>query len=281
MLTGRANRIRVPRSPSPMTLPNASVWQYRAAVFNLALLRLRVRYNNSALGFLWSLGNPLFFMLVFTFVFTVLLNNDTPNYPVFVLSATMPWNFFNTTVLGMMAILPGERELITKLSFPREILPFSVVIADFINFAIGIAAINLILIVIGQGAGLPLLALPLVMLILTLFACGLGLLLATINIWLRDMQEVTGILLFGWFFVTPIVYSLDVITRDVNGVPLKAIIQVVNPMAGIISMFRQVIYSHEFPDSTTLLISGTISVILFAAGLFVFRRLSPRFAEEV
>jgi ABC-type polysaccharide/polyol phosphate export permease len=264
-----------------MTQLDQHVWHYRAAILNLAALRLRVRYNNSALGFLWSLGNPLFFMVVFTFVFTVLLENAIPNYPIFALSAIMPWNFFSGALLNIIASVPQERDLLTKLSFPREILPFASVLSDFINFAVAITAINFILIVVGQGAGLPLLALPLLMVILVLFTVGLGMLLATINVWFRDVQEIMSVLIFGWFFITPIVYSLDAIKADVNGLPAQQVLQIVNPMAGIISSFRQVMYAHTWPAWDIVGVAALWSIVVFLVGLYVFHRFSPRFAEEV
>ncbi|MBX3081504.1 MAG: ABC transporter permease [Anaerolineae bacterium] len=264
-----------------MTLLNQTVWHYRAAILNLAVLRLRVRYNNSALGFLWSLGNPLFFMVVFTFVFTVLLDNAIPNYPIFALSAIMPWNFFSGALLNIIASVPQDRDLLTKLSFPREILPFASVLSDFINFGVAIIAITLILIVVGQGAGIVLLALPLLMLILVLFTAGLGMLLATVNVWFRDVQEIMSVLIFGWFFITPIVYSLDEIKADFNGLPVKQMLQIVNPMAGIISSFRQVLYAHEWPAWDIVGLAAAISVVMFIIGLAVYHTFSPRFAEEV
>ena len=112
----------------------SNTWQYREAIYNLALLRLRIRYSNSVLGFLWTLGNPLFFMIIFSFVFTVLFSNGIENYPVFILSAMLPWNFFNAAVLGATSSVSGAREMLNKLAFPREILPFSSVLAEFVNF---------------------------------------------------------------------------------------------------------------------------------------------------
>jgi lipopolysaccharide transport system permease protein len=264
-----------------MTQANQHVWRYRAAILNLTALKLRVRYNNSALGVLWSLGNPLFTVVVFTFVFTFLLSSDIPNYAIFALSAILPWNFFSMGLMNAIASVPGERELLTKLAFPREILPIASIGADMVNFSIAMVAINIILALVGQGAGWPLLTLPLLMLILVLFTAGLGMLLTAVNVWFRDVQEIMSIFLFGWFFMTPIVYSLEAIKPDLNGIPVRDLLQVVNPMSAIISSFRQVIYRRDWPVWESVAISGLLSLVLFVVGWVVFRTLSPRFAEEV
>src|SRR5438034_8676727 len=102
------------RRLSTMKFSVRTLWHYREAIYNVALLNLRVRYNRSVLGFLWSLGNPLFFMLIFTFVFTVLLSSDIENYPVFVLSAMLPWNFFQAGLMAATTSVTNARELLTK-----------------------------------------------------------------------------------------------------------------------------------------------------------------------
>ncbi|MHB8626899.1 MAG: ABC transporter permease [Aggregatilineales bacterium] len=263
----------------------ADLWRYRDAVRALALLSLRLRYNNSVLGFLWSLGNPLFFMLIFTFVFVVLLPSNIPNYPVFVLAAMMPWNFFQGGMMAAITSITGGRELITKLPFPREILPLSSVLAEFVNFAMALVAILLVLIVIGQGSDLLLLlvTLPPLMTLLVLFTAGMGLLLGRINVRLRDTEEFMKVLTFGWFFVTPIVYSLNSVPADrlFLNVPLRTWIQIINPMSSFVVAFRRVIYEHEWPGTRLLAGLALVSIVVFVVGFVVFRRASAGFAEAI
>ncbi|MEP7286461.1 MAG: ABC transporter permease [Chloroflexota bacterium] len=254
-------------------------WHYREAVYNLAMLRLRIRYSNSVLGFLWTLGNPLFFMIIFSFVFTVLFSNGIENYPVFILAAMLPWNFFNAAVLGATSSVSGAREMLNKLSFPREILPFSYVLAEFINFLMAQLTILVLLTIFGFGTGLPLLTLPLLMAIVTVFSLGVGLLLATINVRLRDTQEFLGVFLYGLFFLTPIVYSLDRVAADHR--IFSTLVTVFNPMAGIVTLFRQVIYLHQWPDWSLVGLTSLISILIFLLGFFVFRSRSRYFAEEL
>ena len=263
----------------------ADLWFYRDAVRALALLSLRVRYNNSVLGFLWSLGNPLFFMLIFTFVFTVLLPNNVPNYPIYVLSGLMSWNFFQGGMMAAMASITNGRELITKLSFPREILPLSSVLAEFVNYSMALVTIIIVLALIGQAPNLllTLLTLPLLMILLALFTSGVGLLLGRINIRLRDTEEFMKVFTFGWFFLTPVVYSFDSIPPDRQflNVSFRTWIQIMNPMAEFVTGFRRVIYEREWPGTRLLAGLTLVSLVVFIVGFVVFRRASAGFAEAV
>lgn len=260
-----------------------SLWRYRDAVYNLALLNLRLRYSNSLLGALWSLLNPLFFMLVFTFVFTELLASPIPNFPVFVLSALLPWNYFQAMLNSMTVSVTNARDLIARLNFPREILPLAAALTELVTFSVALSAITLVLTLTGQGPGIALLALPLLVVLMTLFAAGVGLALAAINVRLRDVQEFMGVFLFGWFFLTPIVYSLDSIPagRQILGLDARALVQVVNPIAPLVAAFRQVLYERHWPDASSTGYAALMSLIVFAAGFALFRRLRRGFAETM
>jgi len=260
------------------------IWRYREAVRALALLSLRVRYNNSFLGFLWSLGNPMFFAAIFTFVFTVVTPSGIKNFPIFVLSALLPWNFFQTGMMAALASISGGRELITKLPFPREILPLANVLAESVNFSAAMFVVTLLLIPLGLWPGNGVLLLPLLIILLALFTAGVGMLLATLNVWLRDTEEFMKVFTFGWFFLTPIVYSLDTIpaTRLFLGIPVHDLVLGINPISTLIIAFRDILYTPEVIPSLSLMASATaISLITFVVGYLVFRRSSARFAEAV
>jgi ABC-type polysaccharide/polyol phosphate export permease len=263
----------------------ADLWHYRDAVRALALLSLRIRYNNSILGFLWSLGNPLFFTLIFTFVFTTLMPSGIPNYPIYVLSGLMSWNFFQGGLMAAINSITSGRELITKLSFPREILPLSSVLAEFVNYVMALVTILIILILGGQApnALLVLIALPLLMIMLALFTAGLGMLLARVNVRLRDTEEFMKVVTFGWFFLTPVVYTLNNIApdRQVLNLPLRTLISTLNPMASFVLAFRRIIYEGALPDTNQLIGLALVSIIIFIVGFVVFRRASAGFAEAV
>jgi lipopolysaccharide transport system permease protein len=258
-------------------------WRYRDAIRAFAALNLRLRYSSTALGFLWSLANPIFLTGVFTLVFTVLTPSGITNFPVFALSAILPWNFFQSALLASIASITNGRDLIQKLPFPREILPLSYILSELVNFVLALSAIVLIFSIFGLFPGAPLIVLPLLVLILVLFTAGVGLLLATVNVRLRDTQEFMGVFLFGWFFLTPIVYPLSAIPADrmLGEIPLRTIVQVFNPMSALITGFRSVIYEQQFPDMAGVLGVGVLSMALFVVGYLAFKRSSGDFAEAI
>lgn len=260
-----------------------ALWRYRDAVISLAWLNLRARYNNSLLGAAWSLVNPLFFMAVFTFVFTQLLPSETPNYPIFALSALLPWNYFQAALIGATASVTNARGLVTKLAFPRAILPLAAVFTEMVTFGLALGAVLAVLTVLGQGPGVAIFALLPLIVILTVFALGLGMALAALNVRLRDTQEFLNVFLFGWFFLTPIIYALDRIPPDrvIMGIPARVLIQVMNPLAPLVTAFRQVIYEQRFPDAALIVIGGGVAGCVLIGGALIFGWRARTFAESV
>lgn len=266
-----------------MTYTYRDFWRYRDAIRAFAALNLRLRYSNTALGFLWSLANPIFLTGVFTLVFTVLTPSGIKNFPVFALSAILPWNFFQSALMASLASITNGRDLIQKLPFPREILPLSYILSELANFVMALTAIILVFGVFGVFPGAVVLFLPVLIVILALFTAGVGLLLATVNVRLRDTQEFMGVFLFGWFFLTPIVYPLTAIPESSKllEIPLRTLVQVINPMSTLITSFRTVIYEGQLPDLGAVAGVGVLSVILFVVGYLVFKRSSGSFAEAI
>ena len=261
--------------------PLADLWRYRDAIAALTLLSLRTRYNRSMLGFLWSLGNPLFFLLIFAFVNQVMFANRIANYAIFALSALIPWNFFQAGIMAAMGSITGGRTLLTRLAFPREVLPLAAILAELVNSTMALLVIILIDLLVERLLTPALLLLPLIGVCLALFTAGIGLLLATVNVWLRDTQEFMSVFTFGWFFLTPILYAINAVPADqlVLGLSLRTVIEVLNPLSAFVGAFRTVIYDHAVPDDAHLLLIGLLGVVTFALGWTVFRRASPRFAE--
>ncbi|MHB9032271.1 MAG: ABC transporter permease, partial [Anaerolineae bacterium] len=222
---------------------------YRELLYNLVVRDLKVRYKNSVLGFLWSLLNPLLLMLVFTTVFTVMLPNlSVPKFPVFVLCALLPWNFFNTSVIGSINSIAGNGHLIKKVFFPREILPLSVVLSNFCNFVLALPVLILFLILFKVPITIWLIWLPIIMAIQIIFTTGISLIVSTINVFYRDTGIIMEVIMQAWFFLTPVVYPLEVLPewRTVLGlaVPVRRLTYILNPMASIIASYRSVLYGY-------------------------------------
>jgi len=260
--------------------------QYRELVKNLVLRDLKARYKNSVLGFLWSLLNPLLTMLVFTVVFTLMMpNNGIAKFPVFLLCALLPWNFFQTSLSGCVESIVGNAALVKKVYFPREVLPLSTVLSNLVNFLLAL----LVLFVMLFAFRIPLtkwaLWLPFIMATQVILTLGLGLLLATVNVFYRDMSVILGVILQAWFFLTPVFYPIDILPTHqvVAGLDLNIhrLTYILNPMASIVSSYRVVLYHGAPPALNFMLRTFVTAVAVLAIGFVIFSRYSGVFGEEV
>ena len=270
----------------------AELWTYRELVANLVDRDLKVRYKNSALGFLWSLLNPLLLMLVFTVVFTVMLPNwSIPRFPAFVLCALLPWNFFTSSVMGAMGSIVHNGNLVKKVYFPREILPISTVLSNFANFILALPVLFGLLLWFRVPLTIWLAYLPIIMATQLAFTIGIAFILATMNVFYRDTAVIMEVILQAWFFVTPVFYPVEVLPelKVIWGLtlPIRRLVYILNPMASIIASYRSVLYGFidgSPPTAPALdFFSRTVvtALIILLLGYGIFARYSHRFGEEV
>jgi len=260
--------------------------RYRELVSNLVIRNLKVRYKNSALGFLWSLLSPLAMMMVFTVVFTFMMpNNAIRKFPVFVLCALLPWSFFRDSVMRSIASIVGNASLIKKVYFPREVLPLSVVLSNLINFLLALIVLFAMLFVFRVRLTVWALLLPLVIFTQLLFTLGLGFMLSTANVFYRDTRMIMDVVMQAWFFLTPIFYPIDILPKhrlllgfDVN---IHRWTYILNPMASLISTYRVILYHGARPAADFFLRTFVTSVATLIVGYLIFIRHSRVFAEEV
>jgi ABC-2 type transport system permease protein len=264
----------------------------RELLVNLTLRELRGKYKRSALGWTWSLLNPLATMAIFSLVFGVFLRvpiptgdpSDLKNFPAFLLCGLLPWNFVSNSINGSMIALLGNAGLIKKVFFKREVLVASTVLALDVSFAIEMAVLAIFLLVLGNMVLPWLIGAVVLGILLTVFATGMGLVASVLNVYFRDVQYLVGIGLQVWFYATPIVYPITTVpeTWEVAGrdVPLRSIYEV-NPMVGFVETFRDLLYDLAFPSWGTVayLVAWSIGVLI--VGLAVFRHFEPRLAEEL
>jgi lipopolysaccharide transport system permease protein len=262
---------------------------------------LKVRYKKSALGFFWSLLNPLLMMIVFTLLFVVVLKqkpppapalgwtNDmygsmasTPHrfgwlFPVYFLAGFLAWNFFAQTVQMNVGSIVGNAALVKKVYFPRELLPLSTVLAQGIHLALAFLLYLVAISVLGVGFWLylPLFLYALVLVIALAF--GVSLLFAAANVYFRDVQEFVPVLMLVWFYATPVFWSLQML----DGHPRLQLFAFVNPMTGIVQLFRDATYFLTWPGLGLLGWTTFACLATLALGLVIFKRLSRRFAEEI
>jgi ABC-type polysaccharide/polyol phosphate export permease len=260
--------------------------QYRELILNLTIRELKARYKSSALGFLWSLLNPLGMMLVFTFVFTVMMpSSQMEKYPLFLLCGLLPWNFFSAGVMASINSIVGNANLVKKVYFPREALPMSAVFANLVNFLLGLLVLFAALFIFRARFSPWLWLLPIVILIQTCFILGIAFILSTANVYYRDTLMIMDTVMLAWFFLTPVVYPITNLPTSytVLGVTLNVhrLMYILNPMASLIAAYRDLLYWGYRTDLDFLLRTAVTSLAILAFGYWLFVRFSGRFGEEV
>jgi lipopolysaccharide transport system permease protein len=260
--------------------------QYRDLVRNLVVRDLKVRYKNSLLGFAWSLLNPLGMMIIFTVVFTIMLPySDVEKFPVFVLCALLPWNWFSASVIGSTGSIVGNAHLIKKVYFPREVLPISVVLSNLMNFLLALIVLFGMIGVFRVGLTRWALLLPVVIVLQMIFTMGVALFLSTLNVFYRDTQVIMEVVMLAWFFVTPVFYPVSILPQSYTllGITLdvQRLVYILNPMASIIASYRVILYTGAAPALDFLTRTALTSVAVLLLGYLFFVRYANILAEEL
>jgi ABC-2 type transport system permease protein len=256
---------------------------------------LKVKYKNSALGFIWSLANPLLYLAVFTLVFTQLLDNGIQAFPVLFMSGFLVWNFFNLATLSGTGSVVGNANLVRKVRFPRVVLPLSSVGFAGVHFVLQLGVLLALLAVFYRDAfGPQLVLLVPALAVVTVFATAMALLASALNVRFRDVEHLLEVILLAWFWLTPIVYPVTFVRDQLAGSPWLFRLYMANPMAGVVTAMQRAIYVHPVAGGRDILpsggygfyltwlgVAGAIALVLLALGLWTFRRLQADFAEEL
>jgi lipopolysaccharide transport system permease protein len=251
-------------------------WRYRELLRNFVVRDLKARYKSSVLGFFWSLANPLLMMLVYTVVANALWHRDYRDFPAFVLSGLLAWNWCAAAVTGGVRSVTGSAHLIKKVAFPRQLLPISMVLSNGVNFLLALIPMLVIAALTGRWPTLLLLLLPVVVVIQVLLLTGIALFLGAINVRFRDTEHIVDVLLMAWFFLTPVFYSVEDLSPR-----YARLIYIVNPMASIVSTYRLIFYDQAPPDVFFMLRMAGQALIVFVVAYLFFVRRAPDFAEEL
>lgn len=267
------------------------LYRYRELIRNLVVRDLKVRYRNSVLGFLWSLVNPLLMMLVFTVVFQLMLPQQIRAFPIFVLCALLPWNWFASALNEAIPSIVNNAHLIKKVYFPREVLPLSVVLANGVNFLLALLVLFAVIFAYGVHLTPWVLLLPVIIFIQLLFTLGVAFVLSTVNVFYRDTGVIMEVILLAWFFLTPIFYSVTVLPeyRQIWGItlPVQRLMYILNPMASLISAYRDILWGSlqggppGAPGLDFLGRTVVTSLGILIVGYLFFIRYSRIFGEEV
>jgi ABC-type polysaccharide/polyol phosphate export permease len=249
------------------------VFRYRDLVMALVARELKVRYRRSAIGFLWTMLQPLLMMLVLQLVFSSIfrMRLDFGNYPVYALAGLLFWNFFSQSIVASMNSLRGNAPLLRKLPIPKEVFPLATVISGIINLCLALVPLFLILIITGHRLTAALFFLPVSILLAGLFTLGAGLLLSPLSVFFSDVVEMVGVVLSILMYMTPVIYPMSILEHS-KYLPLVRF----NPVRSILEVFRDPIYQGEIPPLTHLAVCTGIAVGAFVIGAFVFRRSSDR-----
>ncbi len=246
-------------------------------LYTLTTLRLNVRYKQSVLGWLWAALQPLSLMLIYTVVFTTVTTVDTRGiaYPVFVFSGLLPWVFFASSVSNATSSLVNHSYLLTRVYFPREIVPFSYVAAALVDFLIASLILGGLMLYYRVALTLTaLLAVPIVF-VLILFGTAVALLFSALQARFRDVGVAMPLLLQIWMFATPVVYPLGAVPGRFRTLCL------LNPLAGIIDSFRRVVLQGTFPDAPTMCYSALFSIAFFVIAYIIFKNLDANMADVI
>ncbi len=260
-----------------MPLNLGELWRFRELLYFLAWRNIKVKYKQTALGVVWAILQPLLAMLVFSFIFGRLAGMPTDGvpYPLFVLIGLLPWNYF-AGVLGQSAgSLVVESNLITKIYFPRLLVPASDAISMLLDFFITFLVLGVIFVYYGVTPGTGLALVPLLILITLMNALGFGMWFSALNVRYRDIQYIIPFLIQIWMFATPVIYPKSLLGGRYGWVLL------LNPMGGVIEAFRPALLGHMPIPWVSLLVSTATGLAVFLGGIFYFRRVERHFADVV
>jgi len=259
----------------------------RELLGNLVARELKGQYRRTVFGQLWSLANPLATMLVYTLVFGVFLQATPPlgdpsgveGFAIWLLCGLVPWLFLSRVINGSIETIIGNAGLISKVYFPRAHLALAVTLS--VGFTWALEMVVLCAVLIAFGALLfPWLPLTfVVMVLLAMFATGLGMLFSIANVHFRDTQHFVAILLQMWFYLTPIVYPIQLVIDSTREHPWVLTLYRLNPMEHFVAVFRNLLYDNRWPDPTDLTWCLVSAVVAGTLGFLVFTRAERRLAE--
>jgi len=248
--------------------------RYRNLVIQTARRNIVVRYKRSVLGIAWTMLNPLGTTLILSFVFSQVFGANS-GYAVYVLSGLMCWTFFASGTGDCMANLIWGGGLLKRIYIPRTVFAVSSITTGLINMAMAIFPLLFVMFIVGLPPRPAMLILPIPAFFLACFALGVGLFMSTIAIFFTDVTEMYGILLSAWFYLSPIIWNIDMLP------PQYAWIVKLNPMYHLINLFRAPVYYGTIPPASDFLICGSIALVTLLVGWFVFSLKSDEFAYRV
>lgn len=252
------------------------IYHYRTMIASLIKRDLRGRYKGSVLGFAWTFLNPLLQLLVYTMVFSTIMRSGIEDYYLFLFVALIPWIFFSASLTGGSSCVWAQKEMVKKIYFPREVLPIAHVTCQLVNMLLSFIIVFLALLVSGKGIDISILwyLIPII-LVEYLLAIGIAFISSSLTVYFRDLEHILGIVSMAWQFLSPVMYSIDMVPASVMPIFM------LNPMTPIITAYRDILYYQKAPQLGTLTHAFVLGIVILIIGWFLFGKLERHFAEEL
>lgn len=260
-----------------LDLDLGGVWLYKELLWFLVLRDIKVRYKQATLGIAWAVIQPVFAVLIFTMIFGIFAKMPSEGipYPLFAFSAMLPWTLFSEATRRSSLGLVGDAALISKIYFPRLIIPISNVLTPAVDFLVALVIFFVVMAFYGIMPSANILFLPVLLLITVLLGLAVGLWLGPINVLHRDVTHAMPFLLQIWMYATPIVYPLSMIPERWQG------LYSLNPMVGLIEAFRWSLLGRGSLNLHAVAMGAGVTVAVFIGGLIFFKRIERRFADII
>jgi len=275
--TNRKNVLRIEPSKGWVPLKIHDLWEYRELVYFLVWRNVKIRYKQTVLGASWAIIQPFMTMVVFSLFFGKLAKvpSDNVPYPIFSFAALVPWTFFANSLDLASKSLIGSAQLITKVYFPRLVIPIATVLSGVVDFVVAFMVLLVMMLYYGMTPTIRIVWLPLFLLLALVTSLGVALWLSALSVEYRDVQHITPFIVQFWLFATPIAYSSSLLSegwRTLYGL---------NPMVGVVEGFRWALLGTNNGPGPVIIVSSLAALIILIGGAFYFRRLERTFADMV
>jgi lipopolysaccharide transport system permease protein len=260
-----------------LSLDLRELWAYRELVYFLAWREIKVRYKQTAIGVAWAVLQPLAMMVVFTIFFGKLASMPSEGipYPLFAFAALLPWQLFSRTITESTNSLVADQRLITRVYFPRIIIPLATTVSGIADFAISAGLLVALMLFYGVIPGAAIIWLPAFVLLMIIAALGVGFWLSALNVEYRDVRYALPFVCQFWFFVTPVVYPSSLVPERWQ------VLYGLNPMVGVVEGFRWALLGIGKGPSPMLAVSTAIAIALFVSGIIWFQRREQTFVDTL
>lgn len=252
------------------------LYEYREMIISLVKRDLKSRYKGSVLGFFWMFLNPLLQLGVYTIVFSTIMRMGIDKFYLFMFVALVPWLFFSSCLSSGPGVIFSQQDMVKKIYFPRQVLPISFTLSQFVNMLLSFIVIFVVVFFSGVRVNpIALCYLPLIMIIEFVLGLGVTYLVSALNVYFRDLEYIMGIISMAWMYLTPVIYPVEM-------VPEKFVkLFYLNPMTSIVIAYRDILYYGRAPEMSTLINAIIMGIVVLVIGQLTFSKLQRHFVEEL